>query len=389
MDFALSDEQRAIVETVRAFVDRELVPHEDEVEQLDEVTPELQKEIRTKALNAGLYAANMPEEVGGGGLDAVSLALVERELGRTSFALHHFVARPSRILMGCSGEQIDKYLLPTVRGEKQECLAITEPGAGSDVRGMTTTARRDGDAWVVNGTKHFISHADISDYIILFAATGEEQSSRGPRKLISSFLVDTDLDGLTITKGSPSVSHRGYHHCELHFDAVRIPAGALLGEEGKGFDLMGQWLGATRLAVAANSVGRAQRVLEEALGWASSREQFGQAIGKFQGLSFQLADSALEIEAAQLLTLQAASRIDDGTLTDIDVAMAKLMATETLGRVTDRAVQVFGGMGLVREYKIERWWRDARVERIWDGTSEIQRHIISRGLLRPYESASR
>ncbi len=129
----------------------------------------------------------MPEDVGGGGLDAVSLALVERELGRTSFALHHFVARPSRILMGCAGEQIDKYLLPTVRGEKQECLAITEPGAGSDVRGMTTTARRDGDEWVVNGTKHFISHADISDFIILFAATGEEQSSRGPRKLISSF----------------------------------------------------------------------------------------------------------------------------------------------------------------------------------------------------------
>ncbi|HEX5018810.1 MAG TPA: acyl-CoA dehydrogenase family protein [Actinomycetes bacterium] len=389
MDFALSDEQRAIVDTVRAFVDRELVPHEDEVEQLDEVTPALQKEIRTKALNAGLYAANMPEEVGGGGLDAVSLALVERELGRTSFALHHFVARPSRILMGCQGDQIENYLLPTVRGEKQECLAITEPGAGSDVRGMTTMARRDGDDWVVNGTKHFISHADISDYIILFAATGEEQSSRGPRKLISSFLVDTDLEGLTITKGSPSVSHRGYHHCELHFDNVRLPGSALLGEEGKGFDLMGQWLGATRLAVAANAVGRAQRVLDEALGWAASREQFGQPIGKFQGLSFQLADSALEIEAAQLLTLQAASRIDDGTLTDTDVAMAKLMATETLGRVTDRAVQVFGGMGLVREYKIERWWRDARVERIWDGTSEIQRHIISRALLRPYENAAR
>jgi acyl-CoA dehydrogenase len=254
---------------------------------------------------------------------------------------------------------------------------------------MTTSARRDGDDWVINGTKHFISHADISDYIILFAATGEEQSSRGPRKLISSFLVDTDTAGLTITKGSPSVSHRGYHHCELHFADARVPAGALLGEEGKGFDLMGQWLGATRLAVAANSVGRAQRVLEEALGWAASREQFGQSIGKFQGLSFQLADSALEIEAAQLLTLQAASRIDDGTLTDTDVAMAKLMATETLGRVTDRAVQVFGGMGLVREYKIERWWRDARVERIWDGTSEIQRHIISRALLRPYEGAAR
>jgi acyl-CoA dehydrogenase len=389
MDFTLTDEQRAIVDTVRLFVERELVPHEDEVEQLDEVTPELAADIRRKALDAGLYAANMPVEVGGSGLDAVSLALVERELGRTSFALHHFVARPSRILMGCSGDQVDRYLLPTVRGEKQECLAITEPGAGSDVRGMTTRARRDGDEWVVNGTKHFISHADISDFVILFAATGEEESPRGPRKLISSFLVDADLPGLTIRKGSPSVSHRGYHHCELHFEDVRLPADALLGEEGRGFDLMGQWLGATRLAVAANAVGRSQRVLETALEWAVSREQFGQSIGRFQGVGFQLADSALEIEAAQLLTLQAAARADAGTLTDLDVAMAKLAATETLGRVTDRAVQVFGGMGLVREYKVERWWRDARVERIWDGTSEIQRHIISRGLLRPLEAKAR
>jgi acyl-CoA dehydrogenase len=389
MDLTLSDEQRAIVDTVRLFVERELVPHEDEVEQLDEVTPELAASIRRKALDAGLYAANMPEDVGGGGLDAVSLALVERELGRTSFALHHFVARPSRILMGCEGDQVDRYLLPTVRGEKQECLAITEPGAGSDVRGMTTSAKRDGDDWVVNGTKHFISHADISDFIILFAVTGQDDEASGGRRQISSFLVDSDLPGLTIRKGSPSVSHRGYHHCELHFENVRLPGSALLGAEGRGFDLMGQWLGATRLAVAANSVGRAQRVLETTLAWSVSREQFGQSIGRFQGVSFQLADSALEIEAAQLLTLQAASRADAGTLTDMDVAMAKLAATETLGRVTDRAVQVFGGMGLVREYQIERWWRDARVERIWDGTSEIQRHIISRGLLRPLEAKAR
>lgn len=389
MDLRLTDEQRAIVDTVRTFVDRELVPHEDEVERTDEVTPELAASIRAKALQAGLYAANMPEDVGGAGLDAVSLALVERELGKTSFALHHFVARPSRILLGCIGDQVDRYLLPTVRGELQECLAITEPGAGSDVRGMSTVARRDGSDWVLSGTKHFISHADISDYAIVFAATGEEQSSRGPRKLITAFLVDTNSAGLTITKGSPSVSHRGYHHCELHFDAVRVTDDALLGEEGRGFDLMGQWLGATRLAVAANSVGRAQRVLATALEWAATREQFGQTIGKFQGVSFPLADSAVEIEAAQLLTLQAASRVDDGSLTDTDVAMAKLFATEALGRVTDRAVQVFGGMGLVREYAVERWWRDARVERVWDGTSEIQRHIISRALLRPLEAAAR
>ncbi len=389
MDFDLTDEQRAVVDTVRAFVERELMPHEDEVERLDDVPAELAAAIRTKALSAGLYAANMPAELGGGGLDAVTLTLVERELGKTSFALHHLVSRPSNILLGCTGEQVERYLLPAIRGERHDCLAMTEPGAGSDVRGMSTKAERDGDEWRINGTKHFISHADISDFVILFAATGEEDTARGPRKLISAFLVDADVPGLTISRGSASVSHRGYHHCELHFEDVRVAADALLGEAGKGFDLMGQWLGATRLAVAANSVGRAQRVLATTLDWAATRHQFGQPVGRFQGLGFQLADSAVEIEAAQLLTLQAAARADAGTLTDIDVAMAKLYATEALGRVTDRAVQAFGGMGLVQEYLVERWWRDARVERIWDGTSEIQRHIISRGLLRPLEARAR
>jgi len=389
MDFALTDEQRAVVDTVRSFVERELMPHEDDVERLDEVPEELRSSIRKKALDAGLYAPNMPDELGGGGLDALSLTLVERELGKTSFALHHLVARPSNILRGCVGEQVDRYLLPAVRGERFECLAMTEPGAGSDVRGMTTSATLDGDDWVINGTKQFISHADISDFIILFATTGVDETERGPRKRITTFLVDTDVRGLTITRGSPSVSHRGYHHSELHFANVRVPKSAVLGDEGRGFDLMGTWLGATRLAVAANCVGRAQRVLQTSLEWAANRQQFGQPVGRFQGLGFQLADSAVEIEAAQLLTLQAASRSDAGTLTDIDVAMAKLYATEALGRVTDRAVQTFGGMGLVREYQIERWWRDARVERIWDGTSEIQRHIISRGLLRPLEAKAR
>ena len=389
MDFEPTDEQRMVVDSVSDFVANELMPHEDEVERLDEVPAELRASIRAKALSSGLYAANMPEELGGGGLDPVTLTLVERELGRTSFALHHLVARPSNILLGCTGEQVDRYLLPAIRGERFECLAMTEPGAGSDVRGMTTRAEHNADGWVINGTKQFISHADISDFIILFAATGDEETPRGPRKLISTFLVDTDVAGLTITKGSPSVSHRGYHHCELHFENARVPETALLGAEGRGFDLMGQWLGATRLAVAANCVGRAQRVLAAALDWAATREQFGQPVGRFQGLGFQLADSAVEIEAAQLLTLQAASRAASGKLTDTDVAMAKLYATEALGRVTDRAVQAFGGMGLVREYQIERWWRDARVERIWDGTSEIQRHIISRALLRPLEAKTR
>jgi acyl-CoA dehydrogenase len=384
MDFTLTSEQRLIAETVRSFVENELYPHEDEVERLDEIPAGLASAIRGKALAAGLYAANMPAELGGGGLDALSVVLVERELGRASSGLQMLVERPSNVLLACEGEQRERYLLPAIRGERHDCVAMTEPGAGSDVRSMTTRAVRDGGDYIINGTKHFISHADMADFIILFAATGEEHTSRGPRKLITTFLVDKATPGLTVRRGPRCVSNRGYHQCELVFTDCRVPVANRLGEEGRGFDLLGQWLGATRLTVAATSLGRARRVLEAATEWAARRHQFGQPIGRFQGVGFQLADLATELEAAELLTLRAGARLDEGTMTDSDVAMAKLYASEMLGHVTDAAVQIFGGMGLMSDLPVERWWRDARVERIWDGTSEIQRHIISRALLRPY-----
>jgi acyl-CoA dehydrogenase len=383
MDFGLDDEQRAIVDTTRTFVTRELYPHEDEVDRLGDVPAELVEEIRGKAMKAGLYAANMPEELGGGGLDAVGMTLVERELGRASYALQWLVARPSNILQACQGEQRERYLLPAIRGERHDCLAMSEPGAGSDIRSMTTRAVRDGAEYVIDGTKHFISNADKSDFGIVFAATGSEDTSQGPKKQITAFLVDLDAPGLTARRGSSSVSHRGYHHSELSFEACRIPASNRLGEEGRGFDLMGEWLGASRLTVAASSAGRARRVLEMTTQWAVQRVQFGQPIGRFQGVGFPLADMATDLEAAELLTLRAAWKLDQGTMTDKDVAMAKVFATEALGRITDQAVQIYGGMGLMDELPIERFWRDARVERIWDGTSEIQRHIISRSMLRP------
>ncbi|MDX6367258.1 MAG: acyl-CoA dehydrogenase [Nocardioidaceae bacterium] len=383
MDFELSDEQRSIVETVHRFVTTELYPYEDEVERLGDVPAELVDEIRAKALKAGIYAANMPEELGGGGLDAVAMTLVERELGKASYALQWLVARPSNILLACEGEQRERYLLPSIRGERCDCLAMTEPGAGSDVRSMTCRAVRDGDEYVIDGTKHFISNADRADFVILFAATGSEGTAGGARKLITAFLVDLDIPGLTVARGSASVSHRGYHHCELSFDGCRVPVTARLGDEGHGFDLMAQWLGASRLTVAASSVGRARRVLDMTTAWAAERVQFGQPIGRFQGVGFPLADMATELDAAELLTLRAAWKLDQGTMTDSDAAMAKLYASEALGRITDGAVQIFGGMGLMTELPIERFWRDARVERIWDGTSEIQRHIISRSMLRP------
>lgn len=387
MDFALSDEHRTIVETVRRFVERELYPLEDEVERLDEVPPELATAVRGKALAAGLYAANLPADIGGGGLDPIGVTLVERELGRASFALQMLVARPSNILQACTGEQVERYLLPAARGERHDCLAMTEPGAGSDVRSMRTKATRSGDTWHINGSKHFISHADLADFVILFAATGSETTSRGARNLVSVFLLDTDVPGMRISRGSACVSNRGYHQCEITFDGVVVGPEALLGEADRGWELMDEWLGASRLAVAATSVGRGRRVLDATLDWAANREQFGQPIGRFQGVGFPLADISVALEAADLLTLQAAWKLQHHRMSPRDAASAKLFASETLGRITDTAVQVFGGMGLMAELPIERWWRDARVDRIWDGTSEIQRLIIARDLLRPRESA--
>jgi acyl-CoA dehydrogenase len=311
---------------------------------------------------------------------------MERELGRTSMALQYAVARPSNILRACKGPQVERYLLPAIRGERVECLAMTEPNAGSDLRSMKTRAERDGDHYVISGTKHFISYADVADFIVLFAASGSEETAHGAKKMITSFLVDKDTPGLEVRLGPRSVSHRGFHHCELVFTNCRVSAEQVLGEEHKGFDVANKWLGATRLSVAIQCVGRAQRALELATQWAATRRQFGQTIGKFQGTSFKLADMATEINAAELLALKVAWKTDEGTAVDEDYAMAKLYATEMLARVTDHALQIYGGMGLMQDLPLERLWRDARVERIWDGTSEIQRHIISRALLRPHES---
>jgi len=248
---------------------------------------------------------------------------------------------------------------------------------------MRCSARPDGDDWVVDGTKHFISHADLADFLVVFVATGEEETPRGPKKRITCFLVDRGTPGFTIRHGYDSVSHRGYHNCVLEFDGCRLPASQVLGEVHRGFELANEWLYATRITVAATCVGRARRVFDLALSHAATRRQFGQPIGKFQGVSFKLADMITEIDAADWLTLAAAWRLDQGLPANREIASAKLYASEMLARVTDAAVQIHGGMGLMEDYPVVRFWRDARVERIWDGTSEIQRHIISRELLRP------
>ena len=383
MQYGISPEQEMIVNTVRSFVEKEIYPHEELVERSGEVPTEIAQEIKQKTLDLGFYACNFPESVGCAGLSHMDFALVERELGRGSMALNHFFGRPQNILMACEGEQVERYLMPAVRGERMDALAMTEPGAGSDVRSMKCTATQEGSDWVVNGTKHFISGADHADFIIVFIATGEDLTPKGPKKRITAFLVDRGMKGFTIRDGYKSVSHRGYKNMILEFDDCRLPRAQVLGEVDGGFEVMNTWLYATRITVATMSVGRARRVFEYALTYSAEREQFGQKIGKFQGVSFQLADMITEIDAADLLTLSAADRLDRELPANREIASAKLYASEMLARVTDAAIQLHGGMGLMNDYPLERFWRDARVERIWDGTSEIQRHIISRDLLRP------
>ena len=384
MNFQLSEEQEILINSVKSFVQKELLPHEEEVDRQDNVSSELTANIRRKAQDAGLYAFNMPKEGGGPGLDFVSQALIERELSKCSWALHVNVGRPSNVLMACKGDQIDEYLKPCVTGAKIDCFALTEPGAGSDANAINTKAKKNGDDFVLNGSKHFISHAGYADFIIVFAVTGSYKHKNRSRNEVTAFLIDSDTKGLTVRRGPKCVSNRGYHTFELFFDECRVSSKKVLGEVAKGWDVANEWLTAGRVMVAANCVGQAQRALEASLSWSADRNQFGKPIAMNQGISFKLADMATEIRAADLITLYTAQKMNLGTMTDADAGMAKLFSSEVLGRVVDEAVQIYGGMGLMDEAPIERMWRNARIERIWEGTSEIQRHIISRELLAPY-----
>ena len=386
MNYTLTAEQDMILRSLQAFREQELEPYEAEVDRSGEVSAELGERIKSRALEMGFYAPNLPEEIGGGGLDYKTLALFERELGKSSYALHGYIHRPSEILMACAGDQIEKYLNTCVSGEKKEVFALTEPGAGSDILSMTTKAVRDGDNFVINGSKHFISSPVEPDFAILFAWTGVQQTKKGERKLVTAFLVDKGTPGFQIQRGPRCAAQRAYHTWQLYFDQCRVHQSQILGEEGQGFELADKWLKMGRVWVAAAACGKMERLLDLASRYAVERKQFGQSIGKFQGTSFKLADMATDLQAADLLVMHAADKADQGIMEADDAAKAKLFASEAVGRAADSAIQIYGGMGLMEDLPIERLWRDARLDRIWDGTSEIQRHIISRSLLRQYES---
>ena len=378
-----SSDSKILLDTVQKFMADEIYPHEDRVDKLGHVPDEIGKQIEEKSKEVGLFAANLPEKYGGGGLDYSSMMIVEREYGKTSHALHSWIARPTEILLACDEKQMEEYLYPCVKGDKRELFALTEPDAGSDIMSMKSNAKKEGDDWILNGSKHFISGPCMPDFAIVFAATGEDETPRGKRKRITAFLVDVGIPGFDIQEGTKCISYRGYKNYQLSFNDVRLSADKILGTEGNGLSLSGKWLSMGRIWVGATCCGKAERILDLALDWAAQRKQFGKPIGTFQATGFKLADMKMNLRAADLLVKDAVDRALTGQMMDEDAAIVKIFCSEMLNKVADDTVQIFGGMGLMEEMPIERLWRDSRLERIWDGTSEIQRHIVTRSMLRP------
>lgn len=384
MDFALSFEQQTLIDSLEEFCRRELYPHEDLVEELRHVPEELQQEIRRKSEEAGFAGMNLPEEWGGPGLDRQTKMQAERVLGKSSAALTMCMNRGvTGILFKCRGEQIEEYLKPCIRGERKDAFALTEPGAGSDARGITTKAVRDGDHWVINGVKQFISHADIADFIILTAVTGIDDTPQGSRKRFTSFLMDKDLPGVRV-EPMKSIVTRGYNPTMIYLDNVRLHDSKILGEEGKGFDMANEWLYDGRVALSAHCVGRAERIFDMSKEWAGTRKAFGKTIGEFQGVGFKIANMAVDIKLGDLMVKEAAWKIDNDQMNRTEASMVNYYCSEMVFRVADDAIQIFGGMGVMEELPIQRFWRDARIERIWEGTSEVHQDIIAKDLLRPY-----
>ena len=376
MDFSLNDEQKMMIDTIRRFIAEELHPLEAELEEQGFLAREKALAVHEKAKALGLYALNIPAEFGGGDLPVLDRILCEEQFGHTSdYLIRRAFGNVYEPLLECKGEQIERWLKPTVEGKRTCSIAITESGAGSDAAGIKTTARKTESGWVLNGSKQFISDGEWSDFFLVSAKTGEKE--------ISMFMVDKNLPGLTLGKDQKMMGLRGTPHLELFFDDIALEPGTMLGQQGQGFKLAMGALNVVRLAqVGARAVGKASHVLALMVDYANERKQFGQRIGDFQMIQQMLADSVIEINAARWMVYQAAWMLDQGFAAREQIAMVKVYAAETLGRVVDRAVQVFGGMGFCKELSIERYYRDARVYRIFDGTSEIHRTVIAKSAMK-------
>lgn len=376
MDFSLNDEQKMMIDTVRRFIAEELKPLEDEIENDGFLADAKAKAVHEKAKALGLYGMNMPAELGGGGLSNLDRILCEEQFGHTSdILIRRAFGNVYEPLLHCRGEQVARWLQPAIEGTRTCAITITESGAGSDAAGIKTHAKKTDTGWVLNGSKHFISDGEWSDFFLVSAKTGEKE--------ISMFMVDKGLSGFTVGKDQKMMGLRGTPHLELFFDNVPLEPASLLGAEGQGFKLAMGALNVVRLAqVGARAVGKASHVCELMVEYANDRKQFSQRIGDFQMVQQQLADSVIEINAARWMVYHAAWMLDQGLDAREQIAMVKVQAAETLGRVVDRAVQIFGGMGFCKELPIERYYRDARIYRIFDGTSEIHRSVIAKMVMK-------
>ena len=380
MDFSLTEEQRLLVKTIREFVHRELKPLEKDVEAGGYLADDVAKEIRQKSQELGLYAVNIPREFGGGGLSVLEWMMAEEQFGRTSdILIRRAFGNVYEILLEASEKQKQTYLLPAVMGERTFSVAFTEPEAGSDAAAIKTIAERSGEGWVLNGSKHFISDGLFSDFFVVTAVTDPTAGVHG----ISTFIVEKGMTGFTIGRDQPMMGLRGTSHVEMQFENVGLSSDHLLGSEGQGLKLAFATLGRVRLAqVVARSIGKATLVIDQCLDYARERRQFGSPIGNFQMIQQMLADSAMEINGTRLALWHTASRIDAGEEVRGSISMLKVQAAEMLGHVVDRAVQIFGGAGYCRDLPIERYYRDARIYRIYDGTSEIHRAVLAKQMMR-------
>ena len=372
----IPEEVKALKARIAGFVREELHPFETEIAARGKIDEEKLWALRSKAREAGFSNLNMPAEYGGMDLSMVSLVALEEESGKVTNGLGYMVADrgPRELLELASPEQIEHYVMPVLRGETREAWAITEPEAGSDIKDIKTTARRDGDGWVLNGEKWFVTGGERAGFFIVLAWAGEEQAS---------FLVERDTPGLEFVR-TPVFMHDPYasKHVELRLEDCRVPDGARLGSGGD--EGTKRWFSLERLMIAARCCGAAERLIDLARSWSLERRASGKKISEYQAIQFMLADSATELNAARLMVYHVAGvwEQDAPNILHGKTAMAKLFASEMAGRVADRAVQIFGGRGYMTENPAERYYRELRVDRIWEGTSEIQRSIIARGLLK-------
>jgi acyl-CoA dehydrogenase len=379
VDFSLTDEERQIRDTVRAFIRNEVMPLEPEVLRNERagrqgVDPEVLRDLRLKARKAGFWGVNTPEEYGGMNLGPIMSAILEMECGRT-FVPFSFGGRADNILYVGTEEQKRRYLIPTIEGERRSCFAITEPDAGSDARNIRTRARRDGDHWVISGEKTFITGGNEADFVIVFAVTDPDKGADGG---ITCFLADRDMGW----KSEPIQTMGQWGPAALVFEDVRVPDAGVLGEVGEGFELAMRWIGQGRYMIPARAIGSTERMLQMAIDYAKARRSMGHPIADYQAIQWMIADSQVEIEGAKWLTLYAAWRASQGLDSRHASSIAKLSGAVMANQVVDRVMQIHGGMGYTKELPIERWYRELRLLRIYEGTDEIQRRTIARNLLK-------